>query len=93
MTVNINPAASSSVTALLGTRETQAGKVAPPDKQSDQLPQDHATISSVGNLVTAVLNQPEVRADRVSAIREAITSGAYRLEPHAIASSLLADQL
>jgi flagellar biosynthesis anti-sigma factor FlgM len=93
MTVNINPASSSSVTAFLGTHQIQASKIAPPDKQVVQLPQDHATISSVGDLVTAALKQPEVRADRVSAIRDAIASGTYKVEPHAIASSIPADQL
>jgi flagellar biosynthesis anti-sigma factor FlgM len=93
MTVNFNPTAPGSVAALLGTHEIQAGKNAPPDKQFVELPQDHATISSIGDLVTAALKQPEVRADRVSTLREAIASGTYKIEPPAIASSLLADQL
>ncbi|MGA2048181.1 MAG: flagellar biosynthesis anti-sigma factor FlgM [Terracidiphilus sp.] len=93
MTVNFNPTAPGSVVAFLGTHETQAGKNAPLDKQLVELPQDHATISSVGDLVTAALKQPEVRADKVSAIREAIASGTYKVEPHAIASSLLSDQI
>jgi len=76
----------------LGTQATQAGKTAPPDKQITQLPQDHATISSVGDLVTAALKQPEVRADKVSALREAISSGTYKVDPDAIASSIVADQ-
>jgi flagellar biosynthesis anti-sigma factor FlgM len=91
MTVNINPA-TSSVAALLGTREIQASRTAPPDKPFVQLPQDHATIGSLGDLVAAALKQPEVRTDRVSAVSEAIASGTYKIEPHAIASAILADQ-
>jgi flagellar biosynthesis anti-sigma factor FlgM len=93
MTVNINTTSPGSVTAFLGTYEIQASKIAPPDKQFVQLPQDQATIGSVGDLVTAALKQPEVRADRVSAIREAIALGTYKVEPYTIASSMLADQL
>jgi negative regulator of flagellin synthesis FlgM len=92
MTVNINPTSPSSAAAVLGTSAIQAGKVAPAEKQSAQLPQDRATISSVGDLVTAALKQPEVRADKVSAIKEAIASGTYKVDPDAIASSMLADQ-
>jgi flagellar biosynthesis anti-sigma factor FlgM len=93
MTVNINLTSPISVPAISGTHEIQASKIAPPDKQLVLLPRGYSTISSVGDLVTAALKQPEVRADRVSAIREAIASGTYKVEPHAIASAMLADQL
>jgi len=93
MNVNINPDSPGSVTALYGTQEIQANKIAPPGKQSAQPAQDYATITSVGDLVTAALNHPEVRADKVSAIREAIASGTYEIDPHAIASSMLANHL
>ena len=92
MTMNINPTSPGFVTAVLGTHEIQAGRIAPPDQQFVRLLQDHATISSLGDLVTAALKQPEVRADKVSAIKEAIESRTYKVEPDAIASAILADQ-
>jgi flagellar biosynthesis anti-sigma factor FlgM len=92
MTVNFDPTSSASVTALSGTQKIQASNIAPSAKQSFELPQDHATLNSVGDLVTTALNQPEVRADKVSALRDAIASGTYKVEPEAIASSILADQ-
>ena len=92
MTANINPASPGSATAFWVAQEIQAGKTASPDKQFVQLRQDHATISSAGDLVRAALEQPEVRADRFSPIKEAIGSGTYKIEPNAIASSMLADQ-
>jgi len=92
MTLNINTTATSPVGAISGTPAIQASKIAPPDKQSVQLPQDHATISSVGDLVAAALKQPEVRADKVAALKTAIASGTYKVDPDAIASSMLADQ-
>jgi len=93
MTMNINPASSSSVTAILGTQGTQTGKIGSADKQSNQIPQDHATVGTVGNLVTAALQQPEVRADKVSALRDAVASGTYQVDPKAIAASIPADEL
>lgn len=93
MNLNVNLASLSSATAILGTQGNQVGKSASPDAQSAQLPQDHVTVSSVGDLVTAALQQPEVRADKVSALREAVASGTYKVDPQAIASSMLADEL
>jgi flagellar biosynthesis anti-sigma factor FlgM len=92
MNVNFNASSLSLVTGLSGTGETQASGTAAPDKQHSQLPQDYVTVSSVGDLVAAALNHPEVRADKVAAIREAIASGTYKIDPHAIASAILADQ-
>ena len=93
MTANINLDSPVSVPALSATREIQAGKIASPDTRLAQLPQDYSTISSLGDMVTAALQQPEVRADKVSAIKEAIASGTYQVDPHAIALAMLAVQL
>jgi flagellar biosynthesis anti-sigma factor FlgM len=90
MTVNINTVAS--VTPISATRAVQAGKIAPADTQPVQLPQDHATVSAVGDLVAAALKQPEVRTDKVAALKAAVSSGTYKVDPDSIASSMLADQ-
>jgi len=92
MTVSFSPTTPGTISAFEATPKIQASNNAPPDKQFAELPQDHTTINSVGDLVTAALKQPEVRTDRVSAISQAITSGTYKVDPHAIASSLVADQ-
>jgi len=93
MSMNINPISPGSVTAISATRDIQTSKIATPDKQPVPLPQDHATVTSVGDLVASALKQPEVRADRVSALREAVASGTYKVDPQAIASSMPADEL
>ena len=92
MMTNINLASPGSAAAISGAHEAQTGKTAQPNQQSVQLPQDHVTVSSVGDLVAAALKQPEVRADRVSALKEAIASGTYKVDPHAIASAILSEQ-
>jgi flagellar biosynthesis anti-sigma factor FlgM len=96
MTININTnigaTSLDSATAILGSNKAQSSKTAAPDKKVDQLPQDSATINSVGDLVAAALKQPEVRADRVSSAKESIAAGTYKVDPDAIASSLLENQ-
>lgn len=91
MTVNFNLTSPISDTAFLRTNGIPASKNAPPDKKSVQRSQNNATMSLTGDLVTAALNQPEIRAEKVSAMREAIASGTYKVEPLAIATAMLAD--
>jgi negative regulator of flagellin synthesis FlgM len=45
--------------------------------------------SSVSSLVSAAMNSPEIREDKVASLKQAIDSGQYRLDPNAIASSMI----
>jgi negative regulator of flagellin synthesis FlgM len=45
--------------------------------------------SSVSSLVSSAMNSPEIREDKVASLRQAIDSGQYRLDPNAIASSMI----
>jgi negative regulator of flagellin synthesis FlgM len=57
------------------------------------IPQDQAQLSGAHVQVQALASQasqlPEVREERVQALRQAIQSGHYRFDPESIASSLL----
>ncbi len=54
--------------------------------------EDHATLTSgttsLGALVSTALNSPAVRQDKVDSLRQAITSGQYRIDPSSIAASM-----
>jgi negative regulator of flagellin synthesis FlgM len=56
---------------------------------------DRATLTSdsvsVGSLVSKALESPEIRQDKVSALRQSISSGQYKLEPEKIAASIVDD--
>jgi flagellar biosynthesis anti-sigma factor FlgM len=93
MTMNINLSPSGSSASVSGAREIQVSKTARFNEQVRQLPQDTTTISPFSELVTAALNQPELRADKVSALRAAIAAGTYKVDPHAVAAAMVADQL
>jgi flagellar biosynthesis anti-sigma factor FlgM len=55
--------------------------------------EDTASLSfdraSVGSLVSQALASPEVRQDKVDALRQAISSGEYKVEPDKIADAML----
>jgi negative regulator of flagellin synthesis FlgM len=42
-------------------------------------------------LVSKALESPEIRQDKVSALRQSISSGQYKLEPEKIAASIVDD--
>lgn len=57
--------------------------------------EDRATFSSgsssVDHLVNNALQSPEVRQDKVESLRQAVSSGQYKLDPSAIAKSMVDD--
>jgi len=57
--------------------------------------EDRATLTtdttSVGSLVSAALNSPEIRQD-VATLRAAVNSGQYELDPAKIAASIIDEQ-
>jgi flagellar biosynthesis anti-sigma factor FlgM len=64
-----------------------------PASNANPLGQDHAQLSSTGAQVAALKAQvwqlPEVRQERVQALRQAVQSGNYALNPQAVAGSIL----
>lgn len=45
--------------------------------------------TSVGALVGKAMSAPAVRHDLVNQLKDALSSGQYKLDPHAIASSMI----
>ena len=44
---------------------------------------------SLSSLVSSALNSPEIREEKVASLQEAISSGNYKLDPQAIAGSMI----
>ncbi len=57
---------------------------------------DHATLnsasSSVASLVTKALQTPEIRQDKVDAVRQSISNGSYQIDPKQIADAMIANK-
>lgn len=44
---------------------------------------------SLSALVSTVMNTPEIRADKVASLQQAVSNGTYQLDPGKIASSMI----
>ena len=51
--------------------------------------QDSSSVSAAGQAVTAALQLPEVRQDRVAALQQQIAAGSYQVDPQAVADAIL----
>lgn len=55
--------------------------------------EDRATLTSgsasVDSLVSAAMNTPEIRQDKVASLQQSISSGQYQLDPQKIAASMI----
>jgi len=56
---------------------------------SNQLSADTATVSQISDLVAQAMNQPEVRTDKVEAIKAQIAAGTYEIDPSKIADAII----
>ena len=45
--------------------------------------------TSVGSLVSKAMSTPEIRQDLVNQLKQSVNSGQYKLDPSAIASSMI----
>jgi len=88
MRIDLNAGATSSGSQA----EKTLSHVAP--TSASQTDQTHLSESdaSVGKLETAVLKSPEVRTEKVQALRSQLQSGTYQVSPAQVAGSIL-DQL
>jgi len=89
MKIDLNNAAGS-----LGPAEWAAkGAAGRSTEASTDASQDRATISTqssaVQNLAAQALNTPEIRQDKVSALRDAVNNGTYSLDPSKIADAMV----
>jgi flagellar biosynthesis anti-sigma factor FlgM len=92
MRIDLYNSAASQIASEQSSQQVNAQKAA-----QSGLPdgEDRATLTSdstsVGSLVTAALNSPEVRQDKVASLQQAISSGQYQLDPAQIAASMVDD--
>lgn len=90
MRIDLNHAAASQLASELNSQQVNAQQ---PAASSSAGSEDRTTLSStdqsVSTLVSTAMSTPEVRQDKVDALKEAVSSGQYKLDPHAIAGSML----
>ncbi|HXZ43115.1 MAG TPA: flagellar biosynthesis anti-sigma factor FlgM [Terriglobales bacterium] len=91
MKVDLN---ASNLSGIISSQGSQSANPAVSDSSpSEPLGEDKATLSgdstNAQNLTTKALEIPEVRQDKVEALRAAIKNGDYKIEPSKIAEAMI----
>jgi len=75
------------------TSGAEAAKVSANAAGSEQLPSDTANFSQISGLVAKAMEQPEVRTDKVEAIKAQIAAGTYEVSPSKVADAMISSVL
>jgi len=90
MRIDLTNTAASQIANEPGTQQVNGKNAAVSQAVASE---DRATLTSdkasVSALVSAALNSPEIRQDKVASLQQAIASGQYELDPAKIAASMI----
>ena len=75
------------------TSGAAAAKAATGAAGAEQLPGDTANFSQISGLVAKAMEQPEVRTDKVEAIKAQIAAGTYEVSPAKVADAMISSVL
>jgi flagellar biosynthesis anti-sigma factor FlgM len=83
-----SPASSDSISSDSAAKSSPANQL-----QNRGSSEDRATLTSgsnsVDSLVSAAMNSPEVRSDKVASLQQQVQNGTYQLDPDKIAGSMI----
>lgn len=86
----------STASQIAGESNMQKVNSANVDAASASGSEDRTTLTSdtasLSSLVSAAMNSPEIRQEKVASLQQAISSGQYQLDPAGIAASMLNEQ-
>jgi negative regulator of flagellin synthesis FlgM len=80
-----------SVDAQKTSRATSSSTAASTRAEHDDAAQLSSSASSLDKLAARALSEPEVRWERVEALRSSIADGSYSVHPQAVAEAMLRD--
>lgn len=73
-----------------GRQVSQSGGTSAPSANEDRVTLA-STQANVEALTAQAMNSPQVRQDKVDALRQAVSNGSYKVDPHKIAGAILAE--
>jgi negative regulator of flagellin synthesis FlgM len=92
MRIDLYNSSASQISSEASSAKVNTGKTATSEVSSGE---DRTTLASdstsISSLVSSALKSPEVRQDKVDSLRQAVSSGQYKLEPSEIAGSIVDD--
>ena len=87
--MRIDPINTSPINSVASPSVASEGKPSSVSHTSAQLTNDTASLNQVADLVAKAMQQPEIRMDKVQAIKSQIASGNYKVDASAIADALI----
>jgi len=80
----------------IATSRSDSNTVASANRPHKAVEEDTASLSfdrtSVGSLISQAMAAPDVRQEKIDALRQAISNGQYKLEPDKIADAMLPER-
>jgi len=93
MKVDLNGPQGADFSEVTSAQNNQAGQARPAATPESSLGEDTTSLSAdhatLGHLTGQVLQSSEIRQDKVGALRQAIESGEYKIDPSKIADAML----
>ncbi|HUB29845.1 MAG TPA: flagellar biosynthesis anti-sigma factor FlgM [Terracidiphilus sp.] len=90
MRIDLNTASASEIVAQQNEKPVSSASAPASGVTAGE---DRTTFSSatqsLSSLVSTAMSSPEIRDDKVASLQQAISSGSYKLDPGAIASSMI----
>ena len=91
MKIDLGAPALSQASVERSNTKAATGNVAANSSASEDRTTFSSTSTSVKSLVSQALSSPEVRQDKVDALRQSISSGEYKLDPQKIAGAIISE--
>jgi len=89
MRINSNQSIASELAAEGTARSGKSSKASGGNFSANEGASFSGDTANVGGLTTLALQAPEVRQDRVSALREAVRNGSYQIDAGSIADAMM----
>ena len=91
MKIDVNSPAASQLSVDRGPKQVSNGSLAGTQNSTEDRTTLHTGSQSVQSLTSQALNSPEIRQDKVDALRQSISSGQYQLDASKIAGAMIDD--
>ena len=89
MRVDLTNVAANQVAAEPNPKQVSANSVNASLTGSEDRTSFKSDMQSLSSLVSTAMSSPEIRDDKVASLQQAINSGNYKLDPQAIAGSMI----
>lgn len=89
MKIDVNSLTANQLSVERGPKQVSNGSLAGTQSPTEDRTTLRTDSQSVQSLTSQALNSPEIRQDKVDALRQSVTSGEYQVSAKAIANAII----